>query len=140
MKKKLPSPKMVQLHKEREEEALKAQNKEESRIENEALKAELLSEIKKEKDKSRKENVTHDVQILILHYLRIGIEFNETKKAKIYASIINRNEDVTRQKFSSIQKFKTEKNLNFLLKYFESIGFEDQIDQIKNDLEKIKQK
>ena len=133
MKKKLPSPKMVQLHKEREEEALIARIKQEARNE-------ILSEIKKEKEKSRKDNVSHNVQILILHYLGIGKEFKETKKAKIYASIINRNEDVTRQKFSSIEKFKTEKNLEFLLKYFGAIDFEEQISTVKKELVKKKPK
>ncbi len=127
------SPKMVQLHKEREEATLIARIKLESRNE-------ILAEIKKENDKSKKENVTHDVQILILHYLGIGKEFKETKKAKIYASIINRNEDVTRQKFSFIEKFKTEKNLKFLLKYFEAIDFEEQISTVKKELVKKKPK
>jgi len=127
------SPKMVQLHKEREEATLIARIKLESRNE-------ILAEIEKENDKSKKENVTHDVQILILHYLGIGKEFKETKKAKIYASIINRNEDVTRQKFSFIEKFKTEKNLKFLLKYFEAIDFEEQISTVKKELVKKKPK
>ncbi len=100
------------------------------------IRAEILSEIKKEKEKSKKEKVTHDQQILILHYLGIGKEFDNTKKAKLYAPIMNRPEEGTRQKFSSIETFKTEKNLHFLLNYFEELGFRDLISTIKEELDK----
>jgi len=129
MKKISPSAKILRLHKEREEEALIDRIKQEARNE-------ILSEIKKEKGPSKKENVSHDVQILILHYLGIGNELDtNVKKAKLYASLINRDEEVTRQKLSSIETFKTENNLKFLLEYFEAIGFEDQISTIKKESE-----
>lgn len=107
-------------------------------IEKEALKTEILSEIKEGKSKSKKSNISHDVQILILHYLGIGKELTNVHRAKLFAPIMNRNEDVTRQKLSSIETFKTEKNLYFLLKYFESVGFEAQLGTIKKELEKKK--
>lgn len=130
MKKISPSAISVRLHKESEVEALIVRIKQETRNE-------ILSEIKKDKGTSKKDYVSHNVQILILHYLGIGNELDtNVEKAKLYASLINRDEEVTRQKLSSIETFKTEKNLKFLLEYFEAIGFEDQISTIKKESEK----
>lgn len=123
------NPKIAREYYEREQEAIIDKIKKETRDE-------VFSEIAESKKQSRQENITHDLQILILDYLGIGKELTNVKKSKLFAAIINRNEDVTRQKLSSLETFKNKRNLKFLLKYFESIGFEEQIGAIKKELEK----
>ena len=116
------------LNKKREEDAINDKFEQVNKI---------LSEIQNDTTKSKKEKVSHDVQILILHYLRIGNELDtNVDKAKLYAPLMNRDQEQTRQKLSYIDRFKkNKKNLHFLLNYFEELGFRDQISTIKEELD-----
>ncbi len=91
--------------------------------------------------KEKKEKYSHVVQMLILEYLGIakGIE-NNNKKADIYAPIIGRDIETTRQYFSELEYGKNIKNLSIIFEYFEKTGFSDQVELVKNDIDRIKKR
>lgn len=91
--------------------------------------------------KEKKEKYSHVVQMLILDYLGIakGIQ-NNNKKADIYAPIIGRDIETTRQYFSELEYGKNIKNLSIILEYFEKAGFSDQVELVKNDIDRIKKR
>jgi hypothetical protein len=88
--------------------------------------------------KLRKYQFSHLVQILILDYLEIGKEFDSSKRADIYAPIIARDWETTRQYFSKIYEAKNKRNLEIILDYFEKIGFSRQVEMVKKDIDKLK--
>ena len=99
-----------------------------------------LEELKEAK-KEKKDQFPHIVQMLILDYLGVGkhIESNY-KKAEIYAPLIRRDLETTRQYFSKLNSEKTLKNLSLILGYFEKGGFPDQVKQVNNDIDRIKKR
>jgi hypothetical protein len=96
-------------------------------------------ELRKHK-KEKNDKYSHVVQMLILEYLGIakGIQSNN-KKADIYAPIIGRDWETTRQYFTRLNFQKNQKNLEILLDYFEKGGLPEQVELVKTDLGKIKQ-
>lgn len=90
---------------------------------------------KKSKDEFR---FSHEVQIMILDYLGFNRNLgNNKEKSKYYAPLLNRTIETTRQKFSSIEEYRTKENLKKILVYLEHLGFNAQANQVKKDLEKL---
>lgn len=88
-----------------------------------------------------KDKFTHIQQIWILEYLGIGKDIKtNTKKAEIYAPILRRDEETTRQLFSKINSEKNAENLNEIFNYFDKNGFTEQSQSVKKDIDKIKKK
>jgi hypothetical protein len=103
-----------------------------SRIE--ALEKELdeLLEAKKVK----KDKFSQIVQMLILDYLGIAknIEDN-TKRAEIFAPLIRRDVETTRQYFSKLNNERTPQNLKIVLDYFEKAGLTDKMKLVQKELD-----
>jgi|WetSurMetagenome_2_1015567.scaffolds.fasta_scaffold00174_11 hypothetical protein len=96
-----------------------------------------LEKLKKQK-KEKKEKYSHFVQMLIMEYLGIAKDIqNNYKRADIYAPIIGRDWETTRQYFSKLEGEKTEKNLKIVLEYFKKVGFKEQEEKVQKDLDKI---
>ncbi len=146
MKRNLTSKVAISMAEKRKEEALKAQIKEESRIENEALKAELLSEIKGGKNISKKENTSHKQQILILHYLGILDQHNITnvKKGLLFSKLLNKNDKNTENYIRYVdgkideKGIKTRNNLVYVYNLFEDLGLNNEAAKAKADIDKLK--
>jgi len=95
----------------------------------------------KEAKKEKKNQFSHTVQMLILDYLEIGKHIqNNNIKADIYAPLIGRDWETTRQYFSKLNSEKNSKNLQIILDYFEKGGFPDQVELVKKDIDRIKNK
>ncbi|MCJ7448968.1 MAG: hypothetical protein MUO72_14885 [Bacteroidales bacterium] len=91
--------------------------------------------------REKKEQLSHVVQMLILDYLGIGKHARSNiKRAEIYAPIIGRDLETTRQYISELYYWKNIKNLSIILKYFEKAGFSDQVELVKSDIDRIKKK
>lgn len=99
---------------------------------------EFLEDYRSPKKPELKKNYSHAVQILILDYLGFNKNLVNTKKAKLYAPIINRDIETTRQLFSEINNHKTLNNLNLILSYFTELGFSEQIQMVKKDIVRAK--
>jgi hypothetical protein len=79
--------------------------------------------------------------MLILDYLGIGQDIqNIHKKADLYAPLIRRDWETTRQYFSELEYGKNMKNLDIVLEYFEKGGFSNQVKLVKEDIDRIKKK
>jgi hypothetical protein len=87
-----------------------------------------------------KDQFLHIVQMLILDYLGVGKRIeNNSQKAEIYAALIRRDSETTRQYFSKLndrELAKTAKNLNIILDFFKKAGLPDQIELVKKDIER----
>lgn len=84
------------------------------------------------------QELTHVQQMLILDYLEIGKNItNNSKKADIYAPLIRRDWETTRQYFSRLYGEKTSKNLKIILNYFEKGGFSKQVELVKKDIDRL---
>jgi hypothetical protein len=83
---------------------------------------------------------SHDQQIMILDYLDFFNDLDNATKGKLYGPIIGRDSETTRQRFSTLDERKKENNLNQLLSYFTELGFEEQIERVKKDIEEIKRR
>lgn len=101
---------------------------------------EFLEDYKSPKKPELKRSYSHAVQILILHYLGFQKELINKKKAKLYAPIINRDIETTRQMLSDLKELKTSKNLNLVLSYFTELDFSEQIQLVKKDIDRLKGK
>ncbi len=97
----------------------------------------FLNELLEKPITTKKEEPTHILQMMILHYLGIGkgIE-NNTQKAEFYSTIIRRDVNKTRQMFSNFSDGETEKNFNFLIDFFTKYGFKKEAQLVKYDLNK----
>jgi hypothetical protein len=85
--------------------------------------------------------LTHIQQMLILDYLDIGKHIkNDTKKADIYAPLIRRDWETTRQYFYELEYGKNMKNLDTILEYFEKGGFSNQVELVKKDIDRAKKR
>ena len=94
-----------------------------------------------ETKKTKNDRYSHIVQMLILDYLGIGKNVKSiVKKAEIYAPIIRRDFETTRQYFSELEYGKNIKNLSIVLEYFEKAGLSDQVELVKNDVDRIKKR
>jgi hypothetical protein len=92
-----------------------------------------LEELKKEKE----DQFSHIVQMLILDYLGLGIHIdNNSKKAEIYAPLIRRNVETTRQYFSKLNSEKTPQNLTIILNYFKKTGLSEKMELVQKDLDR----
>jgi hypothetical protein len=100
-----------------------------------------VNELEKPKKTKKDGQFTHSVQILILEYLGFG-KFLENKidKADIYASLIRRDAETTRQLLSGIEGEKNEKNLETIYAYFTKAGYPDKAELVKNELDRLKKK
>jgi NADH:ubiquinone oxidoreductase subunit C len=88
--------------------------------------------------KLRKYQFSHLVQMLILDYLELGKGIdNYGKKADIYAPIIGRDWETTRQYFSKLYDAKNQKNLEIILDYFKKGGFTKQVQLVKKDINRL---
>jgi hypothetical protein len=101
-----------------------------------------FEELSKNSGKQKKEEkFSHAVQILILDYLGIGKNINKsTLKAEIYAPLIRRDIETTRQLLSGINEYKNIKNLEIIVEYFTKAGYSDLIELIEKDIHRIKKK
>lgn len=99
---------------------------------------EFLEDYRSPKKPELKKTYSHAVQILILDYLGFHKDLVNTKKAKLYSPIINRDIETTRQLFSEINNYKTLNNLNLILSYFTELGFSEQIQIVKKDIVRAK--
>jgi hypothetical protein len=89
----------------------------------------------------KKVQYSHMVQMLILDYLGIGKDIEDNfEKAEIYAPLIRRDLETTRQYFSKLNTGKNAKNLSIILEYFKKIGFSRQVQLVKKDIDNIKKK
>ena len=82
-----------------------------------------------------KNQFTHIQQMLILEYLEIAIHIkdNAAKKAEIYAPIMRRDIETTRQLFSQIRTEKTKKNMSVIYDFFMKNGYPNQAQKVKID-------
>jgi len=90
-----------------------------------------------EAKKGKKCQFSHIVQMLILDYLGLGENIkNETIKAEIYAPLIGRNIETTRQYFSKLNMERTSKNLEIILNYFKKAGLSEKAKLVQKDIDK----
>jgi hypothetical protein len=100
----------------------------------EALEKELdeLLEAKKVK----KEKFSQIVQMLILDYLGIAKKIEDnTKRAEIFAPLIRRDVETTRQYFSKLNNERTSQNLKIVLDFFEKAGLTDKMKLVQKELD-----
>lgn len=83
---------------------------------------------------------THDQQMFILDYLQVNNNLDNVKRGLLYARILNRDPETTRQRFSSLEKNKTVKNLSPILSLFTELGLVDQVQMVEKDLISKKRK
>jgi hypothetical protein len=96
---------------------------------------------KKANQLKKKEKLSHAVQILILEYLDFGKNIDKnTIKAEIYALLIQRDIETTRQFLSGINESKTIKNLEIIAEYFNKAGYPDIVKVVEKDINRIKKK
>jgi hypothetical protein len=95
----------------------------------------------KEHKKEKKDQYSHIVQMLILDYLGVGKHIeNNYQKAEIYAQIIRRDLETTRQYLSKLNGEKNDKNLKTILDFFDRGGFSVQVELVKKDIDRLKRK
>lgn len=99
----------------------------------------------KEKEKvskgNRKTYYSHGHQMLILDYLGFGHNIEDiTVRAALYAPIIDRDVETTRQNFSKLGNYKTEKRLKEIKNYFTELGYENEAANVQEDIETIKRR
>jgi len=98
----------------------------------------FIEEFKSPKKQEKKKNYSfsHDQQIFILDYLGFYKDLDNVKRGKLYGAIINRDSETTRQRFSSIETRKTVENLNPILSYFTELGFTEQIQLVRKEIDR----
>jgi hypothetical protein len=97
-----------------------------------------LDELLKKPYLAKGQELTHIQQMLILDYLDVGKQIkNDTKKAEIYAQLIRRDAETTRQYFSELGYWKNIKNLSTILEYFKKAGFAKQIKLVEEELDRV---
>jgi hypothetical protein len=77
---------------------------------------------------------------LILDYLGYNKDLVNTKKAKLFAPILNRDIETTRQMLSDFKELKTNKNLELILSLFTEIGLDEQIQLVEKDIDRLNKK
>lgn len=83
---------------------------------------------------------THDQQMFILDYLQVNNNLDNVKRGLLYARILNRDPETTRQRFSSLENNKTVKNLSPILSLFTELGLINQVQMVEKDIIKAKRK
>lgn len=91
------------------------------------------------KDKEVKK-YTHIERMLILDYLGIGKDLNNTKRALLFEAITGKDKETTRQNFSELEKSKKKANLKRIMSLFEEIGFKTQAKQVEKEMIKYQNK
>jgi len=84
-----------------------------------------------------KDKFTHVQQIRILEYLGIAEHIViSSKKAEIYAPIIRRDVETTRQLLTKINFKRTKENFNEIISFFEKNGYKEQAQKVKKERDK----
>jgi len=96
-----------------------------------------IDELLKKPYLAKGQELTHIQQMLILDYLDIGKDIqNNNKKADIYASLIRRDWETTRQYFSKLNSERTPQNLNIILEYFKKAGLSEKMKLVQKELDR----
>jgi hypothetical protein len=101
---------------------------------------EFLEDYKSPRKPVEKKIYSHAVQLLILDYLGYNKDLVNTKKAKLFAPILNRDIETTRQMLSDFKELKTNKNLELILSLFTEIGLDEQIQLVEKDIDRLNKK
>jgi hypothetical protein len=89
----------------------------------------------------KEEKYSHGLQLLILDYLGIGKHLKtNVAKAKFYAPIIRRDFKTTEQYLTRLNTFKNVINLELIIDFFSKADFPNQVQEAKNDLDRLKQR
>ncbi len=93
----------------------------------------LTDKLNPSKEQTLKE-FTHIEQMLILDYMGIGKNLNNTKRALLFQAITGRDKETTRQYFSELEKSKKRANLKEIKSLFEKIGYESFAKQVEKEI------
>lgn len=94
------------------------------------------------KSQRKKVGLSHKQKMLALHYLGLDLsKYENTNSGKILSQILDLDYDNTRHYLSYValgkNEVRTKDNLNVLVKLFDIQGFEDVLEVIKEDVEKL---
>lgn len=82
--------------------------------------------------------ISQDFQILLLDYLGIGKDIDDSnRRAKLYAQITNRSEETTKRLLTNLNEAKSLENLTSLRKLFTEIELPEQLQIVEKDLENM---
>jgi hypothetical protein len=100
----------------------------------------FLESLLNPKKEAKIHTITHVEQMLILEYMGLGKELNNTQRAKLYQPIINRDVKTTRQYFSSLESEKKKANLEYIKELFSNIRLNDIAELVEKDINKYHKK